>query len=126
MAIRSKMSLTNEFKMAIALFEIPVSGWTCLRTGTRAIRTGPKLYRMNSKTRTLVDVGGVGLLPGLSPLLLSVRIGRRGSLGSLLRLGLRSGFGGSLGGGRGGGLSGGGRWFGWHFWRLKGGEGEVL
>ena len=31
-AIRSKISLTNEFKMAIALFEIPVSGWTCLRT----------------------------------------------------------------------------------------------
>ena len=31
-AIRSKMSLTNEFRMAIALFEIPVSGWTCLRT----------------------------------------------------------------------------------------------
>ena len=33
MAIRSKISLTNEFRMAIALFEIPVSGWTCLRTG---------------------------------------------------------------------------------------------
>ena len=32
-AIRSKISLTNEFRMAIALFEIPVSGWTCLRTG---------------------------------------------------------------------------------------------
>ena len=32
-AMRSKISLTNEFKMAIALFEIPVSGWTCLRTG---------------------------------------------------------------------------------------------
>ena len=31
-AIRSKMSLTNEFRMAMALFEIPVSGWTCLRT----------------------------------------------------------------------------------------------
>jgi len=31
-AIRSKISLTNEFKMAIALLEIPVSGWTCLRT----------------------------------------------------------------------------------------------
>ena len=32
-AMRSKISLTNEFKIAIALFEIPVSGWTCLRTG---------------------------------------------------------------------------------------------
>jgi len=31
-AMRSKISLTNEFKIAIALFEIPVSGWTCLRT----------------------------------------------------------------------------------------------
>ena len=31
-AMRSKISLTNEFRMAIALFEIPVSGWTCLRT----------------------------------------------------------------------------------------------
>jgi len=111
------MSLTNEFKMAIALFEIPVSGWTCLRTGTRGIRTG--LNRMNLKTRTFVDVGGVGLLPGLSPLLLSVRVGRRGSLGSLLCLGLRSGFGRSLGGGGGWGLSGSGRWLGWHFWWLR-------
>jgi hypothetical protein len=32
LAMRSKISLTNEFKMAIALFEIPVSGWTCLST----------------------------------------------------------------------------------------------
>jgi hypothetical protein len=31
-AIRSKMSETNELRMAMALFEIPVSGWTCLRT----------------------------------------------------------------------------------------------
>ena len=31
-AIRSKMSLTKEFRIAIALLEIPVSGWTCLRT----------------------------------------------------------------------------------------------
>ena len=31
-AIRSKISLTNELRMAIALLEIPVSGWTCLRT----------------------------------------------------------------------------------------------
>ena len=31
-AIRSKISLTKEFKIAIALFEIPVSGCTCLST----------------------------------------------------------------------------------------------
>jgi len=31
-AMRSKISLTNELRMAMALFEIPVSGWTCLRT----------------------------------------------------------------------------------------------
>ena len=31
-AIRSKISLTNELRIAIALLEIPVSGWTCLRT----------------------------------------------------------------------------------------------
>ena len=31
-AIRSKMSLTKELRIAIALLEIPVSGWTCLRT----------------------------------------------------------------------------------------------
>ena len=34
-AIRSKMSFTNELRMAIALFEIPVSGCTCLSTKTR-------------------------------------------------------------------------------------------
>jgi hypothetical protein len=31
-AMRSKISLTNEFKMAIALLEIPVSACTCLST----------------------------------------------------------------------------------------------
>jgi len=31
-AIRSKMSLTKEFKIAIALLEIPVSGCTCFNT----------------------------------------------------------------------------------------------
>lgn len=38
MATRSKMSLTNEFKMDMARLEIPVSGWTCLRTATRQNR----------------------------------------------------------------------------------------
>lgn len=32
-AMRSKMSLTNELRMAMALLEIPVSGWTCFNTG---------------------------------------------------------------------------------------------
>lgn len=32
-AIRSKISLTKEFRIAIALLEMPVSGCTCLSTG---------------------------------------------------------------------------------------------
>ena len=32
MATRSKMSLTNELRIDIALLEIPVSGWTCFKT----------------------------------------------------------------------------------------------
>ena len=36
-AIRSKVSLTNEFMMDIARLEMPVSGWTCFNTySTRA------------------------------------------------------------------------------------------
>jgi hypothetical protein len=31
-AMRSKMSLTKELRIAMALLLIPVSGWTCLRT----------------------------------------------------------------------------------------------
>lgn len=31
-AMRSKISLTKEFRIAMALLEIPVSGCTCLRT----------------------------------------------------------------------------------------------
>lgn len=31
-AMRSKISLTKLLRIAIALLEIPVSGWTCLRT----------------------------------------------------------------------------------------------
>ena len=40
-AIRSKISLTNEFKIAIALFEIPVSGCTCLRTISTELARSP-------------------------------------------------------------------------------------
>ena len=81
----------------------------------RHIRTHKSRVR-EGKTRTLVDVGGVSLLPGLSPLLLSIGIGRGGSLGGLLGLGIRSSFGWSLGSGRGGGLSGSGSWLSWHVW----------
>jgi hypothetical protein len=38
-ATRSKMSLTNEFRMDMARLEIPVSGWTCLRTRNKNIST---------------------------------------------------------------------------------------
>ena len=38
-AIRSKISLTNELRMAIALLEIPVSGWTCLRTAEVSVKS---------------------------------------------------------------------------------------
>ena len=62
----------------------------------------------------LVDVGGVSLLPGLSPLLLGLAVSSSGGLCGLLGLGLRGGFGGSLGGSRGRGLSGGGSWLSWH------------
>jgi hypothetical protein len=45
-AMRSKMSLTNELRMAIALLEIPVSGWTCLRTG-RDEQNGWKMAKLD-------------------------------------------------------------------------------
>ena len=35
-AMRSKISLTKEFKIAMALLEIPVSGCTCLSTNSLA------------------------------------------------------------------------------------------
>ena len=35
-ATRSKMSFTKELRMDMARLEIPVSGWTCLRTGKDA------------------------------------------------------------------------------------------
>lgn len=66
------------------------------------------------KTRTLINVGGVSLLPSLSPLLLSVRIGRGGCLSGLLGLRLWSGFCRGFGSSRGGGLSGSGGWLRWH------------
>ncbi len=66
--------------MAIALFEIPVSGWTCLRTKTKVhrrhgARPDPELIRL-----TLVDVRGIGLLSRLLALGLLLGISRRGGL----------------------------------------------
>ena len=75
-----------------------------------------KSRRLESKTRTLVNVGGVGLLPGLSPLLLGLTIARGRGLSRLLCLGLRGSFSRSLGGGGGRGLSGSRSWLGWHVW----------
>ena len=93
MATRSKISLTKELRMLMARLEIPVSGWTCLRTGgaLENLLNGTDKLQSREKSRskdklTLVDVRGVGLLPGLGALLLLSR-GRRGLLAGLLLLG---------------------------------------
>ena len=65
-AIRSKISLTKLLSMAMALFEIPVSGWTCLRTELKFQQRSCKMWR----ERTLVNIWGVGFLSDLLPLLL--------------------------------------------------------
>ena len=86
-ATRSKMSFTKELRMDMARLEIPVSGWTCLRTGKDAsvkaqkdqvTQTGFEIEmrlqsRMSWMRLTLVDVRGVGLLSGLGALLLVAR-----------------------------------------------------
>lgn len=98
--------------MAIALFEIPVSGCTCLRTAADLDHVkGNKGGR-----QTLVDVARVRLFAKLTPLLLfplntststsSSRLGGRGSLG---RLGWCLGS-----GSRGRGLGSSRNWFGRH------------
>ena len=88
MAIRSKISLTNELRMAMALLEIPVSGWTCFKTGEqgKVSETGTIL---RYSTRTLVDIRAVGFLSGLLALLL-LAIGGGGRLAALARCFLRS------------------------------------
>jgi hypothetical protein len=78
---REGLPLTNEFRMDMARLEIPVSGWTCLRTG-KSQKTAPE----KARKRTLVDVRGVGLLSRLGALLLLAR-GSGGLLASLLLLG---------------------------------------
>jgi hypothetical protein len=84
-ATRSKMSLTNELRMLMARLEIPVSGWTCLRTADASATVVGARQR---RKLTLVDVAGVGLLPGLGALLLVAR-GSGCLLASLLLLGGR-------------------------------------
>lgn len=112
MAMRSKMSLTKELRMAIALLEIPVSGWTCLRTEEK-IRRCPTTNK--EWERTLVDVRRVGLSAPLALGLLLVVTTRCGLCGlrGLARLVFCSGAGGGLGGD--GSLAGGGSGFGCHW-----------
>ena len=73
--------------MAMALLEIPVSGWTCFKTGEqgKVSETGTIL---RYSTRTLVDIRAVGFLSGLLALLLA--IGGGGRLATLARCFLRS------------------------------------
>lgn len=93
--------------MAIALLEIPVSGWTCLRT--RRNKSARNSNRISVPVqRTLVDVGRISLLADLALLLLVTVSGglfrslsrrligrrlRRGLGGSGGFAGSRSGFG---------------------------------
>ena len=80
--------------MAIALLEIPVSGWTCFNTERRG-QISSKIERRLK--RTLVDVRRVSLFSGfLSLLLLAIsgRTLRRGLLGSDFAFGFGRGFGG--------------------------------
>lgn len=66
--MRSKISLTKLLRIAIALFEIPVSGWTCLSTIFHDIRRDQMQFAR--KSHTLVDVTGVSLPSNLLALLL--------------------------------------------------------
>lgn len=109
-AIRSKISFTNELRMAIALLEIPVSGCTCLSTGPSR---GGQQYAQSmtgAKPRTLVDVRAVSLLADLPALLLIAFATSCTLLRCLLcRLrALASRLSGCLGGSGGRGLAGGG------------------
>lgn len=119
-AMRSKISLTKLLRIAIALLEIPVSGWTCLRTSNKERKANTSQFMLIGKSMhrllTLVDVGGVGFLSDLLSLLLlaiSRRCGLGGFLGCLCSL---TGFGRGFGGGRGRGLASSRSGFGSH-WR---------
>lgn len=79
-AIRSKISFTNEFNIAIALFEIPVSGCTCFNTTfpPNLISIAPS--QPKDDPLTLVDIRAVCLLASLLALLLFAISGRRRGL----------------------------------------------
>lgn len=99
----------------MARLEIPVSGWTCLRTATRQKRglhpkqkaqtrgaTAQDAGRVHWTRRgklTLVDVGRVRLLPGLGALLLVARGSGCLLAGLLLLSGRLAGRGLAAGGG---------------------------
>ena len=81
-AIRSKISLTKLLRMAIALLEIPVSGWTCLRTKLHMSHYPRNIWM---KSLTFVDIWRVSLLSDLLTLLLVVTVSCGWDLWSLLR-----------------------------------------
>lgn len=78
--------------MDMARVEIPVSGWTCLRTkvdervNTPISKTKHENENHRNEFLTLIDVGGVGLLSGLAALLLLTRGGSCGLLPGFLLL----------------------------------------
>jgi hypothetical protein len=79
--MRSKISLTNEFKMAIALLEIPVSGWTCFNTENKLCKSNDDHTDRVTSRRTLVNIRRVCFLPGTLSLLLITISSRRSLLG---------------------------------------------
>lgn len=81
----------------MARLEIPVSGWTCLRTKTQLARRVQTRSGNTGKGRTLVDVRAVSLLAGLGALLLVAR--SSSLLAGILLLGSLGGSDGGLGGG---------------------------
>jgi len=95
------LPLTKEFRIDMARFEIPVSGWTCLRTAILSARArGVALRRrfliQSPKPLTLVNVGGVCLLARLGALLLVT--GGSSLLAGILLLGSLGSGSGGLGG----------------------------
>lgn len=96
---RVSLPLTKEFRMDMARLEIPVSGWTCLRTVDSTLDgliMGRNIKEQDAKecaNCTFVDVRGVSLLSGLGPLLLIARWRRRLLSGLLLLRGCLSSWG---------------------------------
>lgn len=83
-AIRSKISLTKELRMAIALLEIPVSGCTCLSTASPSSVSSS--WNNKRVDITFVNVRRVSLLPCFLPRLLLLTVdGYSGLLSCLLR-----------------------------------------